>query len=250
MGSCLSRAVAPNSDEITICVTENQHTGDKTDNDIGDTTAGGGDVKDTTVIERDAEDTTAVGSDDEIRVGSEQCHSPVSVVYTRDDQPGSSPKNRQKIYTDGSYRDGNAGFGVFYGDGDKRNVSASLSRVYRRCEFTSQKAEFVAIQWALREIAREIRVNPEKKLWYEIFTDYPYALMCVYYLLKKWERNGWKNHLGFPLANEYLIKDIWSLHRSINCDEERVVLSYVIGHLGVYGNTRADQLASQGAGYS
>lgn len=142
------------------------------------------------------------------------------------------------VYTDGaSSKNGTehavAGFGVFWGDGDDRNVSEPLEGERQ----TNQRAELMAIIKALEQSQ-----NMKESL--EIRTDSQYSIKAVTIWYHSWVKNGWRTGNGQSVQNEDLIKRVLQLKKS---RAGETYFSYVPGHKGVYGNEMADKLAVKGA---
>ncbi|TGO67933.1 hypothetical protein BOTNAR_0033g00310 [Botryotinia narcissicola] len=145
-----------------------------------------------------------------------------------------------KVWTDGSSR-GNgkvgavAGYGVFFGDGDDRNISAPLEGTLQ----TNQRAELTA---ALR--ALEI-VPLDKSI--EIITDSNYTINCATVWYKNWEKNGWKTSTGKTVMNEDLVKQIREIIDKRTKAKAQTNMTWVKGHDENPGNVAADRLAVKGA---
>ncbi|EED13827.1 ribonuclease H1, putative [Talaromyces stipitatus ATCC 10500] len=92
---------------------------------------------------------------------------------------------------------------------------------------TNQRAEITAIIIAL-EIAvekyRELDGNPYLEL--EIFSDSKYAVNCMNEWIYKWERNGYINSAGNPVANQDLIREASGLDDDLN-EEGRVTYTWI-----------------------
>ncbi|KAF3223613.1 hypothetical protein TWF679_000058 [Orbilia oligospora] len=146
-----------------------------------------------------------------------------------------------KIYTDGSSlmngsASARAGVGIWFGPGDKRNVSEPLND----SRATNNRAELSAI-------LRAIEIAPKHREIL-IFTDSKYAIQCVTEWFQKWRSNGWQTAAGKPVENQDIIEEI------LNLIEERITqggaktkFEWVNGHKGVVGNEMADKLARDGA---
>ncbi|KAJ1937793.1 hypothetical protein EC988_007776, partial [Linderina pennispora] len=112
---------------------------------------------------------------------------------------------KTNVYTDGASsgngRDGaRAGYGVYYGEGDSRNVSAPLPGPRQ----TNQRAELTAIRTALEQTQGDVVIH----------TDSKYGIDSVTNWSRNWERNGWKTSKGEPVQNQDLIQDILDLSRN------------------------------------
>lgn len=138
------------------------------------------------------------------------------------------------VYTDGSCigngrDDAFAGIGVFFGDGDPRNICERLEG-----KPTNNRAELMA---AIRPL--EI-VPPNVHL--EIRTDSKYVIKGVKEWSIGWRRNGWVTKSGEPVLNVDLFKQILSLCESRSAP---VTWTYVPGHSGEHGNEMANALAQR-----
>ncbi|ODV85979.1 hypothetical protein CANARDRAFT_185049, partial [[Candida] arabinofermentans NRRL YB-2248] len=153
------------------------------------------------------------------------------------------------IYTDGASR-GNqnqdraiAGYGVFFGDGDKRNVAEPLIGSSQ----TNQRAELTAIDVALKTIIRRTDYDCR----YVIRTDSQYAIDCLTKWNTNWERKGWLNEQGQAVANQDIIRRTL---RNLNTINEvyrskgwlPIAFEKVEAHSGDHGNNMADRLANFG----
>ncbi|KAM0162281.1 hypothetical protein ACHAQE_001804 [Botrytis cinerea] len=145
-----------------------------------------------------------------------------------------------KVWTDGSSR-GNgkvgavAGYGVFFGDGDERNISAPLEGSPQ----TNQRAELTAALRALETVPLDKNI--------EIITDSNYTINCATVWYKNWGKNGWKTSTGKPVMNEDLVKQIRALIDKRTKNKAQTNLTWVKGHDENPGNVAADRLAVKGA---
>jgi ribonuclease HI len=123
---------------------------------------------------------------------------------------------RSVVYTDGSYRKrhNTAGYGVFFGSGDRRNIGG---RVQLSCVLTSQYAEAYAVLAALL-----LTVGPV-----EIRTD---SLQLVYKVTRP------------RAATDPMTRCIQHLSQN-RC----VIWTYIPAHAGYVGNEHADDLARAGS---
>ena len=93
-----------------------------------------------------------------------------------------------RIFTDGACSNNGksnakAGFGVFFGEGDQRNVSEPVPSSYPQ---TNNVAELLAIEMALNIL------GPEQKSAI-IYSDSDYSIKCLTVWVQKWRKNNWKN---------------------------------------------------------
>lgn len=136
------------------------------------------------------------------------------------------PSDLLVIYTDGACinngcANAKAGYGVFFGDFDKRNVSGRLEGR----EQTNNRAELTAIIKALELLDKGVRVL--------IRTDSNYSIDAV-------EKYRFVKNKG-KLKNADLIEKLYNLVHSFT---KPVTLEHVDAHCGIHGNERADELAN------
>ncbi|GMG25843.1 unnamed protein product [Ambrosiozyma monospora] len=167
-------------------------------------------------------------------------------------QPVSAPIKQATVYTDGaakcnqSKKRRRAGYGVFFGDGDKRNIAAPVLGDHQ----TNQVAELTAIEKAFDEIIKDAFC-----VRYTIATDSQYSINCVTKWVHGWKKSGWINSQGKSVINKELIQVIVNKLELVNRLYAKngwgpVQFKYVKGHAGVHGNEMADQLANKGAAIS
>ncbi|KUI67792.1 Ribonuclease H [Cytospora mali] len=144
-----------------------------------------------------------------------------------------------EIYTDGStlangQNGAVAGVGVFFGDGDPRNISERLSGSPQ----TNQRAELTAILRALETVP----VTQGVMIW----SDSMYAINCVTEWFVKWEKNGWKTHKG-QVQNRDLVEAVLVKIREREAEGTTTLIKWIKGHESSKGNISADKLAVGGA---
>lgn len=149
-----------------------------------------------------------------------------------------TPRAEHVVYTDGAAtgngRDGaRAGYGVYWGDDDPRNVSQPLMGSRQ----TNQRAELQAIISALGQ-------TQSMPGALEIRTDSSYSIKCITEWSLGWAKNGWRNSKKQPVENQDLIKEAIALKQS---RAGPTIFTHVRGHAGEYGNEMADRLAVAGA---
>ncbi|KAJ2071476.1 hypothetical protein IW146_002616 [Coemansia sp. RSA 922] len=149
-----------------------------------------------------------------------------------------------EIYTDGAchsngQRSASGGVGVYFGPGDSRNYSGSLSGSRQ----TNQRAELAAINQAVSQ-ANESARGYNSRPTVVIKTDSQYSIDSLTKWNHTWDRNGWVNQAGNPVANQDLIQGTLNQIRGGNCD---VRFEKVSGHSGNRGNDAAHNLATRGA---
>lgn len=163
----------------------------------------------------------------------------------------SSTSSHDVVYTDGCSR-GNGksgatgGIGVYYGTGDKRNVSEPLHGERQ----TNQRAELTAAIRAIDNAISDAKPGKTAK-GLDIHTDSEYASKSLTEWGDKWEKNDYTRN-GKPISNLDLVKEgreKINEYNAIYGSKNGVKFTHVRGHTGVEGNENADRLANQGAGY-
>ena len=159
------------------------------------------------------------------------------IVEKIDAQPSSSPK--KYVYTDGACihngkKYAKAGIGIFFGLGDKRNVSERISG-----KQTNNAAELEAILRVFQILEKEIRKGDE----YVIMTDSEYAIKCMGSYGYKLALKHWKTDK--PIPNFEKVKAGFILFQNY----PNVTLQHVRAHTGKkdahsLGNEWADKLAT------
>ncbi|KAJ0125090.1 ribonuclease h [Diaporthe amygdali] len=152
---------------------------------------------------------------------------------------GETVEDLLEIYTDGSTLSNGqtgavAGVGVFFGDGDPRNISERLSGTPQ----TNQRAELTAILRALETVP----VDQGVMIW----SDSMYAINCVTEWFVKWEKNGWKTHKG-QVQNRDLVEAVLVKIRERERHGTTTLIKWIKGHESSAGNISADKLAVGGA---
>lgn len=175
-------------------------------------------------------------------------------------------KGQHIVYTDGASSNNGrscavAGYGVFWGDNDPRNLSEPLEG-----KQTNQRAEIMAVIRALEQ-------SFELQGTLEIRTDSRYVINCADAWCKKWKENGWKSSelkrykdrqssetkgdkedqkegRYKDVSNKDLLQKLVALREAREKEKGKVYFTYVPGHSDVYGNEMADRLAVSGAAKS
>jgi ribonuclease HI len=154
-----------------------------------------------------------------------------------DAAPSSAPK--KYVYTDGACihngkKYAKAGIGIFFGLGDKRNVSERITG-----KQTNNAAELEAILRVFQILEKEIRKGEE----YVIMTDSEYAIKCMGSYGYKLALKHWKSDK--PIPNLEKVKAGFILFQNY----PNVTLQHVRAHTGKkdahsLGNEWADKLAT------
>ena len=154
-----------------------------------------------------------------------------------DAAPSSTPK--KYVYTDGACihngkKNAKAGIGIFFGIGDKRNVSEQISG-----KQTNNAAELEAILRVFQILEKEIRKGDE----YVVMTDSEYAIKCMGSYGYKLALKHWKSDK--PIPNFEKVKAGFILFQNY----PNVTLQHVRAHTGKkdahsLGNEWADKLAT------
>ncbi len=148
--------------------------------------------------------------------------------------------NDLHIYCDGSALSNGqpgarAGFGVYFGPNDTRNVSRRVDpELYPRQ--TNQIAELLAAIAAL-EICLEIKHDGLVTL----LTDSTYTIDAATTWRRAWKRKNW----NVNLVNLHTLRRLSDLVDEVGI--ARVTFAYVPAHSGIEGNEEADKLAKAGA---
>ena len=143
------------------------------------------------------------------------------------------------VYVDGSCINNGkpnavAGWAVFYGDDDPRNMSASLDG-----DQTNNRAEITACVKAIEHFVGD---------HIHICTDSKYTIQCVTTWIKTWKKNSWKTANKKPVKNADLIM---RLDQLVTLSPFIVTFEHVYGHdkkpsqspERTYGNMCADEMA-------
>jgi len=158
------------------------------------------------------------------------------IVEKIDSAPSSSKKY---VYTDGACihngkKNAKAGIGIFFGPGDKRNVSERITG-----KQTNNAAELEAIIRVFQILDKEIKKGDE----YVIMTDSEYAIKCMKSYGYKLALKHWKSDK--PIPNLEKVKVGFTLFQNY----PNISLQHVRAHTGKknahsIGNEWADKLAT------
>ena len=148
--------------------------------------------------------------------------------------------NVVEIYTDGSSlangRAGSrAGLGVFFGDGDLRNVSERLQGEPQ----TNQRAELMAMLRAMEIVPVGQTV--------QIYSDSQYSINCVTQWAASWKKKGWRTATGEEVKNQDIIRAVLDKMEERTKAGGNTYFQWVKGHASNWGNMAADRLAVRGA---
>ncbi|KAI8329950.1 ribonuclease H-like domain-containing protein [Chlamydoabsidia padenii] len=135
------------------------------------------------------------------------------------------PKGTRVVYTDGASRangrkNAKAGYGVFWGDNDPRNLSAPLEGERQ----TNQRAEAMAILRALEQ-------SQDMADRLEIRTDSQYCIKAMTEWHTNWVKKKWISSTGQAVQNRDLFEPMLQLVKNRKGPTEFI---YVPGHRGVY----------------
>lgn len=141
------------------------------------------------------------------------------------------------VYTDGACSNNGkygakAGIGVWFNSNHVLNVAEPV-----RGYATNNNAE---IQAATKAISQAYAAGIRKL---DIHTDSQFMINCITSWINKWKRNNWVLSSGGPVKNK---DELITLDNAIK-KMEVVRWTHVKGHSGNLGNSRADELARQGA---
>jgi ribonuclease HI len=146
---------------------------------------------------------------------------------------------KKYVYTDGACinngkKNAKAGIGIFFGLGDKRNVSERITG-----KQTNNAAELEAIIRVFQILDKEIKKGDE----YVIMTDSEYAIKCMGSYGYKLALKHWKSDK--PIPNFEKVKAGYTLFQNY----PNVTLEHIRAHTGKkdthsLGNEWADKLAT------
>jgi len=151
------------------------------------------------------------------------------------------------VYTDGACVDNGkpyarAGYGVYFGKNDSRNVSESYKGLQ-----TNNVAELLAIIKAMT-ILKENIMNGEVV---NIYSDSRYAIRCCTTYGKKCHKNNWinPNNKNKPIPNLEIVQVAYIFSK----DYKNINFKHIRAHTGFQdehsiGNENADRLANEAIG--
>ncbi|KYK61178.1 RNase H domain protein [Drechmeria coniospora] len=145
-----------------------------------------------------------------------------------------------EIYTDGSSLangklGARAGIGVFFGDGDPRNLSERLEGEPQ----TNQRAELMAL-------LRALEIAPTNQT-VRIITDSQYSINAVTQWAVGWKQKGWMTANGGQVKNQDIIRAVLDRMDERTAAGANTYYRWVKGHATSRGNMAADSLAVRGA---
>ena len=152
-------------------------------------------------------------------------------------------KQELHVYTDGSVtkngsKNAQGGIGVFFAQGDPRNVS----RRFVLRPITTPRTELFAVIRAIDICLKDTTIHHANTLLI-IHTDSMYVSKSANSWLKQWKERGWKTKKGTDVKNIDLFR---VLDEQLQNGELEISIRHVYGHRGVYGNECADKLAVNG----
>ena len=122
------------------------------------------------------------------------------------------------------------GFGVYYGEGDIRNVSQPLGGVSQ----TNNRAELMAVIFAVAQQPADRGLH--------VITDSEWVYKGITQWVRVWARNDWKSTSG-----DVHHRDLWEQLIALTSGRSHPVpYQHVPSHIGVPGNEGADRLAEEG----
>lgn len=148
------------------------------------------------------------------------------------------------IYTDGACSNNGkpnakAGFGVWFGKNDERNVSETYNG-----RQTNNVAELLAIVTALTIVKDDI----EEGRIIHVYTDSEYSKKCCTTYGEKMCKKGWKNK-GKDIPNRDIVETVYNFCK----DYDNIKFHHIAAHTGLQnehsiGNENADRLANLAIG--
>ena len=164
-------------------------------------------------------------------------------VIRKNTKPLSNNKNIN-VYTDGACTnngkpDARAGFGIWFGDNDERNISESFTGPQ-----TNNRAELLAIIKALTILRDEIEQGQPVM----IYSDSLYSIRCCTTYGEKMSKKGWQTK-GEDIPNRQLVEVAYNFVKKYN----NIKFKHIKAHTGLkdehsIGNEHADRLANLSIG--
>lgn len=115
------------------------------------------------------------------------------------------------IFTDGSYKNGKAGVGVYFGEKDERNISFSLNKTkYKK---SNNVAELLGIVMALEKLLKTTKIGKNKIC---VYSDSMYCINIINKWGKDWEKNSWTKKTKGKIENLDLVKSMYYLAKNMN----------------------------------
>lgn len=160
-----------------------------------------------------------------------------------------------ELFTDGATPNNHmtgkrkGGVGVFFGEGDTRNISFGLKET-KDLKVTNNVCELLGCLKGLETLVSTQIIDNHKII---IYSDSMYVINTITSWATKWEKNGWKKSTGGVILNLELVKQLYYLSKNLN-----VNYIHVNSHTKEpskdskeynlwYGNFMADKLASAAA---
>lgn len=146
-----------------------------------------------------------------------------------------------RVFTDGSCsmngaKDAKAGIGVYFGEGDQRNVSRRIHG-----KQSNNTAEMLAIIEVFKILKKEI-IEGKKII---IYSDSKYSINTFTEWAPEWEKNNWIKKSKGEIKNIDIVKQGYQLFK----ESKNVTIKHVKGHSNKKdelskGNEEADRLAN------
>jgi len=141
------------------------------------------------------------------------------------------------IYTDGACsnngkKGSRGGIGIYFGEGDNRNVSRRLN--------TKKQSNNMAELMAIREVYNIMKESIKNNNKIVIMTDSKYSILCLTSYGEKCNKKNW----DVDIPNKELVRDTYELYKNTN-----VKFQYIKAHtnrndIHSKGNWWADKLAT------
>ena len=149
--------------------------------------------------------------------------------------------NRRYIYTDGAATNNQCGcklgglaIVILDEQGEVLDThTAQVKREKGQATTTNVRCEMLAVIKALELAEPEDTIHTDNEMVSKGYNEW----------LEGWKLKGWKNVSKKPIANQ----DLWQRIDKLKHEKPTVVVKWVRGHSGIYGNELADNLAAKAA---
>jgi ribonuclease HI len=144
---------------------------------------------------------------------------------------------KYKIFTDGSSRGnpGPGGWGAVIVCGEEKIIElggGEKNTTNNRMELTAALESFKKLNQLMHKDSADAAL--------EVFTDSSYLINGITKWVPGWIRNGWKTKTKDDVLNKDIWSELYSISKSFN-----IKWNHIGGHVGIVGNERCDEIATQ-----